>query len=467
MKFYNRAISSIFRQKNKSLILLLVSFVLGSGIIISFLIKSAINESTDVMLSRSNSAVTLSLGSNISENQIKKIGKSTYINHYDYNINSNVTSKQLQHYEGDVKKYLSKSEKIEDYFDTNFTLTGVNDEKILLIKQKQAKLIKGRVFNSSEINKSSNSIIVSEEFAKKNQLDINSKIEVNAAIHENESSIKERTYQLNVVGIIKLEDKKIASLNSDKQTQLSSELARATYQNTLLVPNSITRQINKFLMDGNNGNNGSKLLNSAPVFIVKSPYVLQDFIEEEQQNLPEKSYFVSDYDNIQKSISSTTILNNIASVSFVTMSFLAVAILSLTVVLFLINRRQEFGIYKALGEKKYKTIGQVAIEMCLIGLIGFSLAISTSSFVAKNVSQTIMKNTQVETTSDNNVSASDIIPYLDDSVIDDNYIANNYHIRISIKNVVYVIGIGVITMLVSSVGPSIYILRLKPKNILM
>ncbi|MDL2211753.1 ABC transporter permease [Erysipelotrichaceae bacterium OttesenSCG-928-M19] len=467
MKFYKRAFNSILRQKNKSIILLLVSFVLGSGIIISFLIKSAINEATDVMLARSNSAVTLSLGANINEDQITKIGKSSYVNYYDYNITSNVTSNTLKHYEGEVSKYLSGTEKTSDYFDTNFSLTGVNDPELLMVKQKQATLVKGRVFNKEEITGNSNSIIISEKFAQENALNLNSKLEVKAALQSEDNQIRERTYELNVIGILKIEDKKIVSQNNDDNASLNIELIKANQQNILLVPNSTTKAINDFLVEGEGGNNSGNVLNSTPVFILKSPYDLEYFITEEKTNLPNNSYFVSDYDNIQKSISSITILNNIASVSFVTMTLLAITVLSLIVVLFLINRRQEFGIYKALGEKKAKTIMQVAIEMSLIGLIGFIMAISISSVAASTISESIMKNTQVQVSNSDNISASDIVPYLDESSINNNYIANNYQIRISLKNVVYVIIIGTMTMLVASVGPSIYILRLKPKNILM
>jgi len=466
MKFYNRAINSIFRQSSKSIILLLVSFILGSGIIISFLISSAINEATSVMLARSNSAVTVSLGSDISEAQIKKIGSSSYVNHFDYNINSTVTSNNLKHYEGDVKKYLSNSDKITNYFDSNFTLTGVNDAQILLIKQQRATLMKGRLFSEQEITGDSNSILIGEEFAKTNNLDIDSKIRIVAAVHSDDS-VRERTYELNVVGILQYDSKNTNPQNSDKDIQLENALAQATFQNTLLVPNSITKEINEFLVGDTISNNNANLLTSTPVFILKSPYDLKSFIDEETSNLPNRSYFVSDYDNIEKSISSTTILKNIASVSFITMTILSIAVLSLVVVLFLINRKQEFGIYKALGEKKYKTVAQVALEMCLIGLVGFILAISTSSFMADNISTSILKNTQITTTETQNVSTSDIVPYLDDSAINDNYIANNYHIRISFRNVAYVMVIGLMTMLVASVGPSIYILRLKPKNILM
>ena len=466
MTFYQRAINSILRQQSKSIILLLVSFILGSGIIISFLISSAISEATSVMLARSNSAVTLALGSNISEQKIKEIGNSPYVAYYDYNINSNVTSK-LNHYEGDVKKYLSGAAKTTDYFDTNFYLTGVNDPELLLVHQQRATLVKGRVFNKSEITGSSNSIIVSETFAKTNNLGLNSKVVFSAAIQSDESNLKERSYELNVVGILKYENRHTQASGSEKDLQLSNALAQANFQNTLLVPNSITKQINQFLVGESSANNGGNLLTSTPVFILKSPYDLGNFIDEEASKLNKHTYFVSDYDKIKKSISSTTILNNIAFVSFVTMSILSIAVLSLIVVLFLVNRRQEFGIYKALGEKKYKTIAQVALEMCLIGLVGFTLAIASSSFMAQQVSQSIIKNTQVQNTTTQTIKTSDIVPYLDDSSINDNFIARNYQIRISARNVVYVISIGLITMLVASIGPSIYILRLKPKNILM
>lgn len=470
MKFYQRAWANIFRHKIKSIILLLVSFILSTGIIISFLINSAIEESTQVMLNRSNAAVTLSLNSRIEESDIKKIGSSSYVKYYDYNINSIISSDDIEHYTGKVKSKLKDNQEISDYFDANFNLTGINDPELLLIRQNKASLVKGSLLDEKEIKGNSNSVIVTSKFAQANNLNIGSTFDITASRPNDEGS-SERVYTLKVKGIIELEEKNtnLASIESDENIdeELALEMEKANYQNLILVPNSTTKNINEFLKGGSSGNNQANTINTTPVFILDSPHSLANFIDEETLNLPEGASFVSDYDNIQQSISSTKILNNIASIAFITMTFLTVAILALVVILFLVNRKQEIGIYLALGEKKYKTIAQIVLETYLVGLIGFLLAISLSSMVANTVSQSIIKNTSTMSSQEETTNISDVVPYLDDSQINDNYIANTYQIRISINNVVAIILIGSTTLIVSSIGPLIYIMRLRPKDILL
>ncbi|MEG0283969.1 MAG: ABC transporter permease [Erysipelotrichales bacterium] len=459
MKFYDRAFKSIFRQKNKSIILLLVSFVLGSGIIISFLIQSAISEATNVMINRANTAISLPLGSNLKEDTVDQIGQSTYIKYYDYNINSLVNSDSLTHYEGDVKKYIKGSQKLEDYFDSNFKITGVNNPELLIAKEGKAELIAGRYFNKNEIKQSSNSVIISKEFALKNKLRVDSTFDVSASI-QSDSSTLTRGYGLKVVGIIDIANKQLNNSN------LELEVNKANIQNTIFAPNSITKTINEFIASG--GSNSQLATNTTtPVFIINDPHNLKDFIEEEKGKLPPGVSFISDYDNIKSSIETTAILNSIALLSFVAMTSLTIIVLALVVILFLIDRKKEFGIYKSLGEKKQKTIGQILIETCLIGLTGFIIAISSSSIIAQKVSTTFLSKTSIEHKEKDAADISEIVPYVQYSSIDDNFIANNYQVRITVNNILYILLIGTSTLVVASIGPSIYILRLNPKEILM
>lgn len=470
MKFYNRAIASIIAQPAKSLVLFLVSFILGTGIIMSFLIKSAINESTQYMLSRSNTAVTISMPKEMYEKVVKEIGNSSYVKYFDYNINSNVKS-EIKNYTGKVSNYLKGGENITDYFDGSYKLLGVNDPQLLLIKQNKATLTKGRVFSEKEINSSNNSVIISEKLASINGLGINSMFKIVATAAKGDGGFVSRAYDMRVVGIVDLKDKnkvKSGSTKDEKELLKEEEIDKATYQNLIIAPNSTAKTINTFIKENSSGgNNQIQTQMSTPICIVDKPENLGKFIGDKKVILPERTNFVSDYDTITQSLSSTTILNNVATVTFISVTILTIAILTLVIVLFLINRRQEFGIYKALGEKTYKTVGQVVIETMIVGLLGFTLAIASSSTMAKVVSKEIMKNTQVQKSESSNISVSSMIPYVENSDLNNDFVMENYTIRITPQNMVIILLIGSATMLIASVGPAIYILRLDAKRIML
>ena len=137
-------------------------------------------------------------------------------------------------------------------------------------------------------------------------------------------------------------------------------------------------------------------------------------------------------------------------------------ITGLVVLLFLRDRKHELGIYLSLGERRGRVVGQILIEVMVVAFIGITLSLFSGNFLAGKVSDTMMK------ADDNNSSYEDIMYYGEfqtDLTTED--VLDSYEVNLNSNYILGFYGIGLLTILISTVIPLIYIVRLNPKKILM
>lgn len=141
-----------------------------------------------------------------------------------------------------------------------------------------------------------------------------------------------------------------------------------------------------------------------------------------------------------------------------------VGILSLVILLFLRERRQEMGIYLSLGEKKGKITGQVVIEIFIVGLVALSLALVSGNFLGKAVSNELVK---VEGQAASTSNESFVPTFIATSGISQESVSESYQVTFTSTylRLFYLVGTG--TLLLGTLIPSLYLLRLNPKKILM
>ena len=166
-------------------------------------------------------------------------------------------------------------------------------------------------------------------------------------------------------------------------------------------------------------------------------------------------------------------LNDIADGVLLAAAGASVLILSLLITLFLKDRRHEIGIYLALGEKKLKIILQVLFEVLATALIGITAAIFVGNIISANISREMIRTELARPASDEdpwgwrdpwisgiadlgfggNLSHEEMIEVFDTS-LNANAIV-----------LLYVVGLG--TVAVSTLIPIVYVVKLKPKKVLL
>ena len=151
----------------------------------------------------------------------------------------------------------------------------------------------------------------------------------------------------------------------------------------------------------------------------------------------------------------------------------AVVIITLVTALTLKTREYEIGVLLSIGASKLKIIGQFFVELAIVAVIGFTLSIFSGSLVAGKVGEVVL---DYQITESGVAEENDyMIGYPSTSIWDTDYttditlddLVGEYSVSISplIIAEIYVVGLGIV--LVSTLIPSLMIMRFNPKKILM
>ena len=159
-------------------------------------------------------------------------------------------------------------------------------------------------------------------------------------------------------------------------------------------------------------------------------------------------------------------------------------ILTLLITLFLKDRRHEMGIYLSLGEKRTKVMGQIVIEVVLISFIAITLSLFSGNLLGRYISEEMLMNELIAQQEDEwdfgimpraEVSRRTVMPpsggtfghlgYGTEVTADD--VMDNFNVAINLRTTLMFYGIGLGTVLLATIIPNIYILKLNPKKIMM
>ncbi len=209
---------------------------------------------------------------------------------------------------------------------------------------------------------------------------------------------------------------------------------------------------------------------SKVVYLLNDPLEVDAFVEDHKVDLKEYTFLNANNEQFKKLAKPLDTLSFFANVIVWIVALNAVVIISLVTALTLKTREFEIGVLLSLGVSKVKVVMQLFMELLIIAVIGFTLAVGSGSLVAGQVGKMVLNFQQSaseeEITSDNNVYywAGDQNYFTE---ITQDELLSNYEVSISIWLIleIYILGIGVV--FVSIVIPSAMIMRLNPKQILL
>lgn len=136
-------------------------------------------------------------------------------------------------------------------------------------------------------------------------------------------------------------------------------------------------------------------------------------------------------------------------------------------ILFCKERKQEMGIYLALGERKINIALQILIETLIVAFVGVTISIFTGSLIAKNISNQIVENQFVINSGNKKSAYGSDKPTISEIIPEEQEIEVECEVNLDINTIlsIYVIALGSIT--VSVLIPICYTLKLNPRKILM
>ena len=143
-------------------------------------------------------------------------------------------------------------------------------------------------------------------------------------------------------------------------------------------------------------------------------------------------------------------------------------IICLVVLLFLSDRKYEFGIYLALGEKKQGIISQVIMELFPLALIAMTLALFVGSALASEISNMLLRQEMMnpaEMSEPLRLHMLELTGYR--FALNHEQMIEMYEVNLSIEVILLYYGLGLGVILLAIVMPIMRIVKMNPKKVLL
>ncbi|MDO5440892.1 MAG: FtsX-like permease family protein, partial [Erysipelotrichaceae bacterium] len=209
------------------------------------------------------------------------------------------------------------------------------------------------------------------------------------------------------------------------------------------------------------------------IILLNDPLEVDNFVKEYKDTLSEYHKLNVNNEEFKKLSKPLDTLSDYAEFIVGLVVVNAIVIITLVTALTLKTREYEIGVLLSIGASKLKVVLQFFVELAIVALIGFTLAVGSGSIISKRVGTTLLDN-QIQSSG---LNEEEEYQYTTDYYDPWN---NNYDTEISLDDIIaeydvtvspfiigeiYVVGLGIV--LISVVIPSIMIMRFNPKKILM
>lgn len=160
-------------------------------------------------------------------------------------------------------------------------------------------------------------------------------------------------------------------------------------------------------------------------------------------------------------------LGSVANTMVIIVAIAGAAILALITALTVNQRKNEIGILLAVGESKIRIIGQFIVEVTAIAVIAFTLSIFTGTYVGKYISNVTLANyATTTTTNQQGIPGSRGGFPGETSALTGTAKAVTVDVSLNLILIVELFASGLLISIVSVAIPALYVTRFNPKQIL-
>ncbi|MUG02404.1 ABC transporter permease [Bacillus subtilis] len=310
-----------------------------------------------------------------------------------------------------------------------------------------SKITDGRAITKSDVGKKVT--VINETLAEENDLSVGDSITIESATDE------DTTVKLKIVGIYK------TTSSGDDQAQNFSFL---NPYNKLYTPYTATAALK--------GDDYKNTIDSA-VYYMDDAKNMDAFVKAAKKtSIDFDTYTLNTNDQLYQQMVGP--IENVASFSKNVVYLVSVAgavILGLIVMMSIRERKYEMGVLMAIGEKRWKLIGQFLTEILIVAVIAIGLASVTGNLVANQLGNQLLSQ-QISSSTDSTQTASGQMPGggmggkmfgHSSSNVD---IIDSLNVAVSMNDMLILGGIGILIAIIATLLPSISVLRLHPKTIL-
>ena len=530
MNPYQRAFTSIVRHKLNTTLLFFLTFVLGALMAMMLLTHHAsiqaqqnvIHMQPQAIIGRDQAAIIehrfvsddtflpwLPIVPPLTVELIHEIASLPYVESVEYFLERQLYAADLERYRPSIELY--QIAVLSTDMGLVYDVRGVQVPQFAEIEQNVIEIISGRTFTAEELEQSLPVALVSEGFARQNQLSVGSVISLRSVvinpnqIYDFRGFNKGNTlgylfYDVEIIGLfhVALDD----SPHACDFLNRSHLWVMEQLHNRIVVPNGFVAQVDEEMRElAENTSFYIKLSELQEVvfgelspdekasmyfglyavthyyftrlgtfFTLSHPHDVIPFIESVEPLLPEY-YTIHFADHHSQAIIHA--LESLERISAILLSIVIGAILltfGLLITLYMRNRKQEIGVYLAIGVRK-KHIGlQMICEMIMVSTPALILSLLVGNVTGNSIAENILINDLLRI---EEISRPDYFHNLfflfglggDQVAV--NTLLQSYDHALTIGLALLFMGVAIVTILVSAILPLIYALRQHPKKIMM
>ncbi|MCY9258101.1 ABC transporter permease [Bacillus spizizenii] len=480
MNFIKRAFWNMKAKKGKTLLQLFVFTVICVFVLSGLTIQSAAQKSSELARQELGGSVTLQVdrqkqmekqqdsgekrsfeSTPIKVSDANKLAALDHVKSYNYitsasanagnfdAIESSSSSSSDSSSSSNTKNGQGGPQRIQaDLSIEGVTSTALVDE----FSDGDSKITDGRAITKSDVGK--NVTVINETLAVENDVSVGDSITIESATDE------DTTVKLKVVGIYK------TTSSGDDQAQNFSFL---NPYNKLYTPYTATEALK--------GDDYKNTIDSA-VYYMDDAKNMDAFVKAAKKtSIDFNTYTLNTNDQLYQQMVGP--IENVASFSKNVVYLVSVAgavILGLIVMMSIRERKYEMGVLMAIGEKRWKLIGQFLTEILIVAVIAIDLASVTGNLVANQLGNQLLSQ-QISASSDSTQTASGQNGQMpsggggmgggmfghNSANVD---VIDSLNVAVSMNDMLVLGGIGIIIAIIATLLPSISVLRLHPKTIL-
>lgn len=510
MNLITRVRISILRNPKKTILLFCLTLLLSSVVSGAILMEQAINN-TAVRIRRSMvNAVTTTLDLEalsllpelpdfepITREMVLEIAALPYVSHFDQTLTFDTRSSFY------AFNPMTASAYSNIVGPTNFFwLNGVSNTRMVQVEEGVFELAEGRLFTEEELSNPDPSnpvpLLIPRVIAEMNNISVGELVNLyqptfvlppNAQITEeilmlNEHDLWDHPYMnwedvpndFQVIGLL--------DLDFNRPTHMEAHMMQDVVWNTFFIPNW---KVEALILDSlestaewrqtfnRESDEDFDFLQPRAFWVLEDSLYMQQFIETAEQILPDY-WRIDTWEHVFNPLEGAMETMHWIARQILLFSIGAtLLVLNLLISLYLRDRKQEMGIYLALGERKIKIIGQILMEVVLISLVGMTVAIFIGNAISTPFSDSLLRQELVSEgiwqTGSTFVGEWEVFSQLEFMGIGREMTASElaslFEISLDTQTIAVFYGIGLLTIMVSILIPVLYTLKLNLKKTLM
>ncbi len=524
MNFINRAIKNITRLKTKSILLMLVFFLIGNLVIVGLGVSYAAENAKKLTRMKMRPVVTYEVDYEEYQKYIYSVQddpeklEEAYQNwprrtragfvkllDNEHIAAINTLYKVQVHAKGfdfikpenyqdpdypgpilydkmtaDAKEIPDEEEEPWRYEEPNVQLIANSYDNMIEFVDGTYELVEGRFYSKEDLEKRNKVCLITKELADANNLSVGKSISVelfrNDYYWEEELRFNSEA-EMEIIGIY------VNHANYGEQYDWMKQMPAYMLENQILIPGTFLEEIAQERIDRQweyyknmwpdeeyyqNEDNKEKLEDSISNFVIllDDPLYVEDFVEESKDKLEPYTMLNANNEQFDRFAKPLDTMSLFARIIVWIVVINAVVIISLVSALTMKSREKEMGILLSMGVEKIKIIGQLFLELAIVAVIGFSLSIISGSLSAKRIGQAVL-DYQMSTREE---SIEDYYHYTNPESyftdITQEEMLSEYEVKISPLIIAEIYGLGLGVTLISTMIPAFMIMRFNPKKIL-